>query len=77
MKQSLAAKVTLGQSKYSSERLAEEGKTKKCVILSLQLSGIELIAFKRNKLFKVNSKDLIIFFSLFSSDYRGEYAESQ
>lgn len=54
MKQSLAAKVTLGRSKYSSERLTKECKTKKCVIASLQVSGNELIAFKRNKLFEVN-----------------------
>lgn len=66
MIQSLAAKVSLGQSKYSSERLAKEGKTKKYAILSLQVSGNELTPFKRNELFKLNWKDLILHVSLFS-----------
>lgn len=39
MKQSLAAKVTLNESMYSTERLAKEGKMKNYAILSLQVSG--------------------------------------
>lgn len=66
MIQSFAAKVSLGQSKYSSERLAKESKTKKYAILSLQVSGNELTLFKRNELFKLNWKDLILLVSLFS-----------